>query len=354
MKKILLVDTKYKEGGPKTVHQNILNSYLSKKYKLKEIGISDSALHFNPIKGIKFVHSYWKLINAEHADVALVRGLQYIGFLMVLAAKLSNVKKTIVCVHGSDWDVPERSFRKIILKYIIEPLEIIMADSIFTVCQAEQTIVKPLKLAKAGANKGVIYNSFPNIDINKVASGRLRKELNIPENKIIVISVGRVVIRKGHQYIIEALQNLKDPDFVFVIVGSGDYLHHYQELCKDEIAERRLFLLGNRTDVYELLKDSDIFLFPTLNENHSMALLEAINMQCAAIVTNVGGNTETIQDGKTGIVISPNNAKDIEQALRALKDKERRSIYAQAAYKFSQAKFSVENTLGKLETLFNE
>lgn len=354
MKKILLVDTKYKEGGPKTVHQNILNSYLSKKYEIKEIGLNDSVLHFNPIKGIKFVLAYWKLINAEHADVALVRGLQYIGFLMVLAAKLSNVKKTIVCVHGSDWDVPERTFRKIILKYIIEPLEIRMADSIFTVCQAEQKIVKPLKLAKKRANKGVIYNTFPNININKITSGKLRKELSIPENKIIVISVGRVVIRKGHQYIIETLKNFKDSVFVFVIVGSGDYLHHYEEQCKEEIAERRLFLLNNRTDVYELLKDSDIFLFPTLNENHSMALLEAINMHCTAIVTNVGGNTETIIDGETGIVIRPKNAADIVRALYEMKDKEVRKIYCNEAFRYAKEKFSIANTLGKLEKLFNE
>ena len=85
-----------------------------------------------------------------------------------------------------------------------------------------------------------------------------------------------------------------------------------------------------------------------------MALLEAINMHCAAIVTNVGGNAETIKDGETGIVIRPKNAKDIEQALYALKDKEKRDTYTQAAYKFSQALFSVENTLGKLEILFNE
>lgn len=354
MKKILLVDTKYKEGGPKTVHQNILNSYLSKKYEFKEIGISDSALHFNPIKGIKFVHSYWKLINAEHADVALVRGLQYIGFLMVLAAKLSNVKKTIVCVHGSDWDVPERSLRKIILKYIIEPLEIIMADSIFTVCQAEQTIVKPLKLAKAGANKGVIYNSFPNIDIHSIKTGKLRKELDIPDDKIIVASVGRVVIRKGHEYVIRAIKKIKDPAFVFVIIGSGKYLRYYEEQCAEEIRQRRLFLLGNRTDVYELLKDSDIFLFTTLNENHSMALLEAINMRCAAIVTNVGGNTETIQDGKSGIVIRPENTDDIIHSLYLMKDKSVRYKYSEAAYNYAKKHFSVQNTLGKLEKIFDE
>lgn len=352
MKKILLIDTIYKEGGPKTVHRNIMNSYLSEKFNFVEIGTSDAVLHYNPLKAFKFVRFYIQHINAEHADIAFVRGLQYIGFLMVLAAKLSNAKKTILCVHGSDWDVPGSSIRKIILKYIIEPLEIRMADSIFTVCQAEQTTVRPLKLARKHANKGVIYNTFPNINIDSIPSGKLRKELNIPTDKIIVASVGRVDVRKGHQYIIEAIKKMKDPDYMFVIIGSGEYLQHYREQCTEEMDQRRLFLLGNRTDVYDLLKDSDIFLFPTLNENHSMALLEAINMRCAAIVTEVGGNTETITNGETGIVIKPGSAEEIIHALLLLKDKNTREEYTRAAYLYAQEKFSMTNTLGKLEKLF--
>lgn len=354
MKKILLIDTKYKEGGPKTVHRNIMGSYLARKYKFKEIGKSDTVLHYNPFKAVKFVQYYRKRINAEHADIAFIRGLQYIGFLMIVAAKLSNVKRIVVCVHGSDWDTPGKNFRKIILKYIVEPIEIRLADAIYTVCHAEQHSVKALKCASKGANRGVIYNTFPNIDVHNVKTGKLRKELDIPDDKIIVASVGRVVIRKGHEYVIRAIKKIKDPAFVFVIIGSGKYLRYYEEQCAEEIRQRRLFLLGNRTDVYELLKDSDIFLFTTLNENHSMALLEAINMRCAAIVTNVGGNTETIQDGKSGIVIRPENTDDIIHSLYLMKDKSVRYKYSEAAYNYAKKHFSVQNTLGKLEKIFDE
>lgn len=354
MRKVLLVDYNYKDGGPKTINNILVHSYLAEKYQFKFIGSNDAVLHYNPLKAIKFVNYYINLINKEHADIAYVRGLEYVGLLMTLAAKLSNVKETILVVHGASWDIPGYTLRQIILKFIVEPLEIRLSDKIFTVCQAEQRSLKPLKLAKKNANIGVIYNSFPNIDYKSVSDGKLRKMLGVSEEKIIVSSVGRVTDRKGHKYIIETLKHLKDKDFVFVIIGDGDYLSKYKELCSDDIKDGRLYLLGSRSDVYELLKDTDIFLFPTLNENHSMALLEAVNMHCAAIVTNVGGNTEIIQNGVTGEVIEPCNYKQIIDALIKLKDKKLRTKYAKAAFEYASKQFSEKNTIGKIDTLFSQ
>lgn len=79
---------------------------------------------------------------------------------------------------------------------------------------------------------------------------------------------------------------------------TGPYLGVYEQQCDKEILEGRVRLLGVRNDVYNILRDSDIFLFATLNENHSLALLEAVNMECAVLSTNVGGNPEIIEDGK--------------------------------------------------------
>jgi glycosyltransferase involved in cell wall biosynthesis len=120
------------------------------------------------------------------------------------------------------------------------------------------------------------------------------------------------------------------------------------------MAVGRLFLLGAREDIYPLLKDVDIFLFATLNENHSMALLEAINMHCAALVTNVGGNTETITDGVNGLLIEPANSQQIVMGLQKLKNKELREHFALEAYKMAKQKFSEENTFGLLDKLFEE
>ena len=351
MRKILLHFIQYNIGGPNTVLDRIENSYLATKYEFVRI-CQQGGCGYNPIKAIRFVHHYTKMINAQHADCIYISGLQYVGFLMTLAAKLSNVKRIVLSVHGSDWDVPERSLRRAILKYVIEPIEVYMADKVFTVCQSEQNIVGALRCCRKEANCGVIHNTFPDIDERSITRGKLHDMLYIQPNKVIVATVGRVTERKGHAYIIDAIRKCHDDNLVFVIIGDGDYLPQYRKQCADAISKGRLHLLGNRDDVYELLRDTDIFLFATLNENHSMALLEAVNMHCAAIVTDVGGNTETIHDGISGIVIPPADSDAILKGLQKLKDPSLRQQYTDAAYEFAKTAFSVDNTLGKLDKLF--
>ena len=121
-KKILLVDYNYKDGGPKTVNSNLMHSYLAEKYDFRIVSSDNAVFHYNPIKAIRFIGYYIKAINKEHGDIAYIRGLEYVGLLMTIACRLSNVKKSILVVHGSYWDVPDaHSLRRRLLKYIIEP-----------------------------------------------------------------------------------------------------------------------------------------------------------------------------------------------------------------------------------------
>lgn len=350
-KKIILHDQQYTIGGPKGVLDGITNSYLSGKYCFVRLAQPETC-GFNPFKAISFIRKYTKLINQEKADAIYICGLQYAGLLMTIAARLSNVKKVCLSVHGSEWDNPSHTLRKWILMHIIEPIEVRLADSVFTVCEAAQRSIGALKYAKKGANAGVVYNTFPNFDFDAIESGRLRRELGLSGDKIIVTTVGRVVQAKGHQNIIEAIKLNVDDRFVYVIVGDGPYLDEYKRQCKDEIASGKVFLLGIRHDVKEILKDTDIFLFATYHENHSLALLEAVNMKCSVLVTNVGGNSEIIQHSTSGIVIPAKDSNAIVGGLFALSDKSLRDVYAENAYLFASEKFSIENTYGKLATIF--
>lgn len=352
MKKILLHYIDYGIGGPNAVVSAIEKSFLGQKYKLRRV-VQHGGCGFNPFKALRFIAHFRRVISREHANAILISGLQYSGFLMTVAAKLSNVKEIITAVHGSEWDVDDHTVRRWILKHLIEPVEIHLADKIFTVCHAEQRRVRPLRWTRRGSNCGTIYNTFPYwISRKKVAAGRLKSIIGPQEGKIIVASVGRVTERKGHAYITEAIKLCHDERFVFVIIGDGDYLSHYREQCAEQLEAGRLFLLGARDDVPELLRDVDIFLFASLNENHSMSLLEAVAMRCATLVTAVGGNTETIRDGQTGIVVPPADADAIVKGLEKLSDKALREKYSTAAYDYCSRAFSEENTLGRLDKLF--
>lgn len=135
MKKVILHDIQYSVGGPKTVLNGIVNSPLKDEFefvRLKQV----EGCGFNLFKAIKFVNHYRKQINKENADTIYICGLQYTGFLMTVAARLSNVKNVVVSIHGSDWDNPDKSLRKWILMHVIEPFTIKMCHSFFTVCEA--------------------------------------------------------------------------------------------------------------------------------------------------------------------------------------------------------------------------
>lgn len=349
--KVLLHDQKYAIGGPKAVLDGISNSYLKNKYEFKRLEQTE-ACGFNLFKAFKFLMKYTKLINKEKADVIYICGLQYAGLLMTLAAKLSNIKKIVLSVHGSEWDNPDGTIRKWLVMHIVEPLEIRLADSVITVCESAQYIIKPL-IGKP-QNDGVVYNTFPNVSYDSIVSGLIRKEFNIGEDKIVVCSVGRVVKAKGHQYLINAIKKTDDKSYVFLIVGDGDYCNEYRKQCANEILNHRVILLGKRNDVNSILKDSDIFLFTTLNENHSIALLEAVNMKCCALCTDVGGNHEIIRNNETGILIPKQDSNAIINGLEMLKDKETRKSFANKAYIECKDKFSIMNTYGKLDKIFSK
>lgn len=349
MKKVLLHDQRYTVGGPKAVLAGIEKN-LGHKCEFIRL-LQSEACGYNPIKAIKFINKYRRAINRHNADAIYICGLEYTGFLMTLAAKLSNVKRIVLSVHGSFWDIEECTLRVSIIKYIFEPLEVFWADKVFTVCDEAQKHIKALKCVRKNCNAGVVYNTFPSVDYNLIERGLIRKEFNISNDKIVVAVVGRVHKDKGHQYVIEAIKKLDDSRYVFMIVGTGDFLSEYEIQCKNEIVDKRIILTGLRGDVNNILRDSDVFLFATLHENHSIALLEAVNMHCTALVTNVGGNPEIIENNKGGILIPVGDVNAIVDGLNQLINPTIRKQYTDYSYQYAKNKFSFSNTYGKLEEI---
>ena len=351
MKKVLLhIIAAEGVGGTRTVVNDIKNSSLRNNYIFSDL-VQEEICGTNVLKAILFVRKYRKIIKASGADVIYVCGLLYSGFLMTLAARLSSIPNIIVSVHGSEMDKDSNNwFKKIVFGYIIEPWTVRMADSVVTVCKKELSNPS-IRRGDRGNVRGVIYNVAPKVDISTIPFGEFRKSIGCSQEKIIVAIVGRVVEDKGHRYIIDAINRIENDRYVFVVVGDGPYLNHYYDECDELIRKHRLFLLGVRNDVFQILRDCDIFLFATLHENHSKSLLEAVMLKCAVICTDVGGNTETIDD-EMGIIIQPRDSDAIIRALFRMEDEQLRSHYADRAYEIVSNKFSEKNTIGKLDTIF--
>jgi glycosyltransferase involved in cell wall biosynthesis len=112
--------------------------------------------------------------------------------------------------------------------------------------------------------------------------------------------------------------------------------------------------LGQRSDVNDILFASNLFIFPTLHENLSCALLEACAAGLAIIASNVGGNPEVIQHGKTGILIPAKNPEKLADAILLLvENPEKREKLATQVQKSVGMHFNQQVIFGQMEKMYD-
>ena len=162
---------------------------------------------------------------------------------------------------------------------------------------------------------GIDLDMFKNENRNKQ---KLIDELKISKGSILLLSVGELIDRKNHQVIIKCLKGLPD-NIHYLIVGSGMNKQKLIDLAKKEGVSNRVHLLGFRTDIPFIMKSSDIFVFPSLQEGLPVAVMEAIACGLPCVVSNIRGNSDLIEHFFNGLLVDSNDSleykKEIENIL---------------------------------------
>lgn len=158
----------------------------------------------------------------------------------------------------------------------------------------------------------------------------IRSELHIPNDAIVLLSVGELNKNKNHMVIINALATLKDkiPGIYYLIAGDGPQKEELQSYINKNELSNRIFLLGFRTDVLKLCRAADIFCFPSLREGLGMAALEAMACGLPLITSNVHGINDYSINDKSGYKCNPRDIKEFSNAIDKLcNDPERRMAF---------------------------
>ena len=136
---------------------------------------------------------------------------------------------------------------------------------------------------------------------NEEIQKRIKRDLNIADNQIVLGHVGRIDENKNHIFILNILAELVNMgyDAVFVSAGNGMELKNLQNKAKEMNIENRVRFLGVRNDVNEVLQAFSVFVFPSLYEGLPVSVIEAqaSGLKCllADTITNevdVTGNVE--------------------------------------------------------------
>lgn len=339
-------------GGPATGAILLMNSFLKDEFDF--IPLQQT---FAP-HGLSFrlLIDFYKKIKYVNPQILHIRGLQSEGLYGLLAGRLAGCKRIVVSVHGlySD-DTQVNVCLKIIFRRIIEPLTLRLADLVYCVC--EYAVKRPIIYKNAIHLYGYIYNAAPDYSSYNKHLTRLgiRKQFNIKDEDILITTISRITIDKGFSTLVEAIKILGHrKNIVFLVVGEGPYYHTLNFELQTEILKGSVLLIGKSSNVAELLLASDIFALPSLHENLSNALLEACAASLPCIVTNVGGNPEIIINEETGLIIEPNNSRQLVEALEKLiYSKDLRCIYGSAANIRMRKYFSTKIVFENISTMYN-
>jgi glycosyltransferase involved in cell wall biosynthesis len=181
---------------------------------------------------------------------------------------------------------------------------------------------------------------------NAVDSRRLRPErgreetrrlLGIPESHRVVLSLGALTWEKDPLTLIEvsARMCLDRNDFTHVFVGDGPMRGQVERAVTERALDGRVLLLGNRSDVGDLLSASDVVLFASRAdgmEGMPAALIEAGMMARPVVAYAVAGVPEVVEDGTTGALVVPGDVDGLtERTIRLLEDQQMREAMGSAA-----------------------
>lgn len=348
---VLVLNNPEKVGGPTVAMRRIESSFLSNKYEFTEVHITERLGKIPRWKLIKRLVKEFKNIKP---DIIHISGLQLHGFYAVLSARLAGIKNIALVVRGSSCDaLTIGRLSKFIFGKILEPITIRMSGITYTVCSemAENPIVKN-NVKKLGV---IIHNPAPIIEYKEYSRSNFRRELGVSDSDILAVYTGRIVEDKGISYALNALRSISNPNLKIVLVGDGQDESKFKKNYNDLISSKKLYFLGKRSDVFNILAGCDIYIFPTLHENLSNALLEACVMGLAVIATDVGGNPEVIRNGIDGILIPPRDELAIGKALNVLaKNSDIRKTLGENARKRMKDTFSSETIYNKIDEVYQE
>ena len=341
-------------GGPATYSKLLFD-------ELPPKGVKVSVLSFGEVrklpKIIRHIVYFFKLLaQSSGADIIFAQDTVSVGFPSLWASKILR-KRFFVRVPGDHaWEQSTQRFRitdsidefqdkkydwRVEILRKIQKMTVNGADTVITPSHYFKQLV-----SKWVRNPGKVFCIYNGIDLSVIS-----KTSGVYEPKTI-ISAGRLVPWKGFPVLIVMMRSL--PEWKLFIAGDGPMRKELENSAIQKGVNERVFFLGQipRKELIQKIQNSEVFVLNTSFESFSFQVVEAMAAGTPVVTTNIGNLSEIIDNGKSGILITPNNEKTLIHSIKHLSSnkifRDRTIIEAQ---KKSQ-QFSIENTVDNLLKLF--
>ena len=299
------------------------------------------------------IYKIKKLIEGLKPDVLHAHYLTNYG----LFSALCNFHPFIITTWGSDI-LPVKTessvirwIKKLISRYAAEKADIITADS--------KSLIK--EMVKLGISEKKIKLISHGVDLEKFDRYKkvpdFKRQLGIPLNSKIVISTRNLEPVYNVELLIKAIPYVvkNNSQVHFIVLGDGKQKDFLQKMAKQLNVKEHVRFLGRlpHEEVGYFLANSDIYVSTSLSDSTSVSLLEAMASRLPAIVTDLEGNREWIEDNVNGFIIPPDDPKILaEKILQLLSDEETARKFGEHGRKLVAMRADYEKEMRKVEEIY--
>lgn len=284
------------------------------------------------------VSSFYKVLKNLQPDIVLV-GHAHPKLLM--AARLHG--RYALITYGNDYLAGQKRWHRPLFNWLIRQAKPLITISQANVSKLNTLNIKPDVIIHPGTNPQ-----------------RFSPLQKSPSNKIILLTIARLVPRKGIDTVIESLPALLEscPNLQYQIGGQGPDLDRLQSLVNQLQLSSAVQFLGYLPDeqLPDIYRAADIFVMPsreaaqnTSVEGFGIVFLEASASGLPIVATHSGGIPEAVLDGKTGLLVQPDNVSELKKALASLIDSpQKREELGQNGRRWVEESMNWDQTAAKL------
>jgi glycosyltransferase involved in cell wall biosynthesis len=284
----------------------------------------------SPLAQLRAFQSLVAILRAEKPDIVHAH-MPISGFLARIAARIAGVPKVAYTCHGFLFNHAASSLPHRGLSLVMEWIAAQVTDVFMTVSEAEAKDARRLRIAAhaepvRNGRDPAVFRPHP------ASRERIRAELGVPGDRVVIIAVSRLVWHKGYPELAAAMRSV--PEAELWVAGErleSDRGADMAALLRAAGLGYRLRMLGYREDIPALLAAADIFTLPSRFEGLPMSVIEAMLTGLPVVATNARGPAEQVVDGVTGLSVPPGDPAALGSALgRLARDPDLRARMGQA------------------------
>ena len=357
-------------GSPEIAEGDM--SYFALEKGIKPVIINELTRSISPLKDIKALWEIYRIIKKEQPDIVHTHTAKA-GTLGRIAAILYNIPltltlspkgrgcKKVLSVHTFHGHVFDGYFGSMATKVFIA-IERLLARFTTKVVAVSNSVANDVSMRYNITPKEKIEVIPLGFDLGRFLKagenrGKLKKELGLPSDVLLVGIVGRLVPIKNHKMFLDVAKKLTAQSSQlkakFIIVGDGELRDDLENYAAELGIKDKVIFLGWRRDLENIYADLDVVCLTSLNEGTPVSLIEAMASARPVVATDVGGVRDIVKNGGNGLLVSSGDVLGFSKALfKMLEDREKRLEMGRRGREFVAENFTKERLIEDMKSLY--